>query len=170
MRPALALLISIVIFGTVHQYIQFQNRHAPSQLAPLAEAPEDVQARFQLELTLTCDAEPEEFFALDPVSVLVRYRQLELVHRSEPLLAGTPLLIEDLPVANVDQHELWVEVQPASSFASVPTAARVRLLRDGIEQQVWTLWAPAGGPIRGKLSFEVSRVAPEKTSSTDGAK
>ena len=158
MRPVLALLLSLAIFGAVAGYLRFAREVQRRGAAPAGEEEAAVEGKFALEVTLSFDAGADSAFSLDPTkstAVRVQFRGRELLRISEPVAAGTPLRIEDVEGIVAGLNEFYIEAQPANQFVLAAHAVRVRAFRDGHPIADQTLWSEPGLPVQGTLRVDV---------------
>ncbi len=159
MRPLLALLLSLAIFGVVGGYMQFLHR-VQSELPPPSTATnlEQAQGNFSLDVTLTFDAAGQGAFALDPseaAALTVRLRGHEVLRIEEPIAAGTPITVEQIEGITPGPNEFYLEAHPADEGRPVAHAVRVRVFRNGHPLGEQTLWSEPGLPVRGTVWVEV---------------
>jgi hypothetical protein len=164
MRPILALLLSLAIFGAVAGYLRFarevQERRAPAVAGEESRA----EGAFAVEVTLAFDAGADSAFSLDPAksaAVRVKFRGRDLLQVDAPVPAGTPLQIEDVEGIVPGANEFYIEAQPANQGPPVAHAARVRVYRDGHPIAEETLWSEPGLPVQGVLRVDVPEHAAE---------
>ena len=172
MRPLLALVLSLVILGSVQTYMLFVNglpRYIPNVSTETAAS-----GHFRLELTLTQDAQSDAFEA---TSLLVNLPQQDghvLIHKEEVISALDPIVIDSITEFVVGENELFVQVGvgDAGGFDSPNTeelilrraAVRVQLFRDRVLLTDETLWAEPGEPIQGKLVITVPALKSQEES------
>jgi hypothetical protein len=172
MRPFFALIVVLTTLGSVALYCYFV------ETLPARPSSEDVllvaEGKFNVEITLTFDANADTAFVIDPTSVLVSLEGRNLINSSEAFTAGRPVIAEDVAAVKVGPNEFWVEVHAGDaadegrdSFSigldetageekvAVARAVRVRILRDGIPIAEQTLWSEPGEPVEGKVSVVV---------------
>jgi hypothetical protein len=160
MRPILALLLCLAIFGAVAGYLQFA-REVQVRIAALPADPQEelsAEGKFSLEATLSFDAGADSAFSLDPAkstSVRVQFRGHELLLVDEPVAAGSSLRIEDVEGIVPGVNEFFIEAQPASQGLPVAHAARIRVFRDGHPIAEETLWSEPGLPVQGIVRVDV---------------
>jgi hypothetical protein len=153
MRPLLALLTISVILGGLQLYMLYrpQRSHVASHEAEQAAA-----GRFQVELTLTFDAGPDEF-ALDQSdapALLVQLRGRDVLRRREPLAAGEQIVV-DVTGLVAGRNEFFVQATPRDVGASLARAVRVRVLRDDVPLADQTLWSEPGEIVQGAIEVEL---------------
>lgn len=168
MRPLLALVLSVVIVGTVFVYLVFVNNLPPHQVKQVVDEP--ASGHFRLELTLTRDAEPDAFEATSLVVSLPQQGDRELFRREEAISCAEPIVIDFLTGFLVGENELFIQVGVGDvDFASAgarevvlqPAAVRVQLFRDRLLLAEETLWASPGEPIQGKVLIDVPSLKAE---------
>ena len=165
MRPLLALVLSLVILGSVQAYMLFVKglpryvHNVPTEAA--------ASGHFRLELTLTQDAQPDAF---ESTSLLVNLPQQEdrvLIHKEEVISALEPIVIDSLTGFVAGENELFILVgvgdvgfdsTSAGEVALRRAAVRVQLFRDRVLLVDKTLWAEPGEPIQGKLVIDVPAI------------
>jgi len=165
MRPLLALVVSLVVLGSVQAYMLFVNglpryvHNVPTEAA--------ASGHFRLELTLTQDAQPDAF---ESTSLLVNLPQQEdrvLIRKEEVISALEPIVIDSLTGFVAGENELFIQVGVGDvGFDSTSTgqvalrraAVRVQLFRDRVLLVDKTLWAEPGEPIQGKLVIDVPAI------------
>jgi len=165
MRPLLALVLSLVILGSVQAYMIFVNG-LPRVVHNLPTEPA-ASGHFRLELTLTQDAQPDAF---ESTSLLVNLPQQEdrvLIHKEEVISALEPIVIDSLTGFVAGENELFIQVgvgdvgfdsTSAGEVALRRAAVRVQLFRDRVLLVDKTLWAEPGEPIQGKLVIDVPAI------------
>jgi hypothetical protein len=172
MRPFFALIVVLTTLGLAALYSYFV------ETLPTRPNSENVllvaEGKFDVEITLTFDANADTAFVIDPTSVLVRLEGKDLINSSKAFTAGRPVIAKDVADVKVGPNEFWVEVhagdttdEGADAFAieldeptgeenvAVARAVRVRILRDGIPIAEQTLWSEPGQPVEGKVSVVV---------------
>jgi hypothetical protein len=158
MRPLLALLLSLTIFGAVAGYLSFA-RHLQEQTtrqhddrpAPVA------QGKFSVEITLSFDAGAQTAFSLDPTqaaALRVVFQGRDLLQLESPVAAGT-VRVEDVPGIAAGANEFFIEAQPAALESQIARAVRVRVFRDENPVADQTLWSEPGLPVRGTVRIDV---------------
>ena len=151
-RPFLALAIATGILGTVWAYERFQASVRPAVALPAEQA---TSAIYDLEITLTFTAVADAFALDDAHSLLLSFRGQPLLKRAEPVEAGQPLEIQEIPGVVVGRNEFYLEVFPADESALREHAVRLRILQAGNVVAEQTLWSPAGEPVRGVIRLDV---------------
>lgn len=154
MRPILALLIPIVVFGCIRAYTVFERSLPTPQVVTIA--PEQAAGTFAVDLTLTFDAAPDDF-ALEPLSVLVQLQGEELFRSTEDYQAGASILLEDVGGIVEGANSFFVKVAPAESNFTAQRAVRVRVLRDGQPIAEQTLWSRPGEAVEGEVQIVVHK-------------
>jgi hypothetical protein len=157
MRPLLALLLSLAIFGAVGGYLRFA-RELQQQRAIVGAENTAAEGKFTLEVTLSFDAGADSAFSLDPsksTAVRVQFRGREVLRVDEPVSAGTALRVEDVEEIVPGANEFYVEAHPANAALPVAHAARVRVFRDGHPIADETIWSEPGLPVQGTVRVEV---------------
>ena len=154
MRPLIALVVAVIILGSVEAYVQF-HKSLPK--------PQAVQSRFQLaegkfsvDLTPTFEARPDEF-DLDPASVLVELHGKELFRSRDVVKQGEPIVIDEVPGVAEGSNSFYIKVAPGNQGSSAMRAVRVRVLRDGQSVAEQTLWSEPGAPVEGVVEVLVPR-------------
>lgn len=164
MRPVLALLLSLTIFGAVGGYLQFLREVRIALAKQEQQADREVAAKdqFSLEVTLTFDAGGGSAFSVEPAqapALRVLLRGREVLRIDEPLAAGTPVRVEKIEGVVEGANEFFVEAHPASQEAPIAHALRVQVLRNGHPVAEETLWSAPGLPVRGTVRIEVEPAA-----------
>lgn len=159
MRPLLAFLLSLAIFGAVGGYLRFLHR-VQAELVPTeaTSAPAQAAGTFSLDVTLTFDAGGENAFALEPTqatALVVRFGERDMLRVEESIAAGAPLRVEEIEGIVPGPNEFYVEAQPADQGQPVAHAVRVRVFRDGNPVGDQTLWSEPGLPVRGTVRIHV---------------
>jgi hypothetical protein len=166
MRPLLALLLSLAIFGAVAGYLQFARAVQRRTAAETVHAAESVaEGKFSLEATLSFDAGADTAFSLDPtksMAVRVQFRGRELLKIDEPVAAGTPLRMDEVEGIVPGPNEFYLEAHPANQGLPLAHAARMRVFRDGHPIADETLWSEPGLPVQGVLRVDVPKHATEQ--------
>ncbi len=160
MRPLLALLLCLAIFGTVGGYLRLseevRQRTVQGQDAQHVEI---ATGKFSVEVTLTFDAGGASAFALEPTeetSLLVLFQGRELIRSKESIAAGTPLRVEDIQGITSGMNEFYLEAHPSDQASPMTHAVRVRVLRDGHPIADETLWSEPGLPVRGTVRLDAA--------------
>lgn len=162
MRPLLALIVSLLVLGTVQAYMEFVESLPEFEI----EEPVETKATgvFRLELTLSQDARPDPF---EPTSLLVtlpRQDGYEVLRREDVVSCTTPVVIDSLAGFQAGENELFVMVgvgdagfgEPGEAGPGLSAAAiRVQLYRDHVILNDETLWAAPGEPIQGKVLISI---------------
>lgn len=159
MRPALALLLSVIILLGVHSYLRFADslrRRVVSQPAVVAAAGE-----YTADITLTFPAEADSF-ALDSTSLLLKQQNEVLLKREGLVPAGEPLKIERLPNIVVGENEFYFSCVPQPGTEHQALAVRIRLFHDGVLVAERTFWSEPGLPPQGTITLTVPAAAAHK--------
>ena len=158
MRPLLALAIVIGILGSVAAYMKFQAAHQV-----VAEAPQEkaAKASYNLEVTLTFDAAADAFALQDATSLLVTFRGYAILKKTEPVIAGESLKVEDVAGIVEGRNEFFLQATPSDTGGASQHAARVRILQAENVVAEQTMWSPAGEPVQGLLTLEVPATSTE---------
>jgi hypothetical protein len=157
-RPALALLVSLAILGSVGGYLKFARYAHERNAAPGAETNARAEGTFNVEVMLSFDAGVDSAFSLDPAkstAVRVRFRGSELLRVDQPVTAGTTLRVEDVEGIVSGANEFFIEAQPANQGFGAAHAARVRIFRNGHPIADSTLWSEPGLPVQGVVRVDV---------------
>lgn len=171
-RPLFACAIVLSILGSVALYAHFVESLPP--LPRAGDVLEPAKGKFDVEITLTFDAQADSAFVLEPTSVLVSLGGKELINTSQTFRAGQPVVIQDVPNVKTGENEFWVEVHcgetsdelsdafslgnsNSSRNATTPVAraVRVRVFRDGVPVAEQTLWSEPGQPVEGRMTVTV---------------
>ena len=157
MRPLLAVAVSSIILGGLWVYMQYR----PPTGAVILERP--AQGTFALEITLSFDAGPDEFAlsAVDQPSVLVKFRDSELLRLTDRVPAGKPIVVEPIEgiiagTGPAGRNEFYVEATPVDDGAQLSRAMRVRILRDGQPVADESRWSEPGWPVQGTVELHVA--------------
>jgi hypothetical protein len=92
MRPFYAFAAAGAILAIVAGYMKFQ---AAVARPPATIVEKTAEGKFDVELTLTFDAGADAF-SLGGESLVVSFRDRKLIEKTEPIAAGTPLVIRDV--------------------------------------------------------------------------
>ncbi len=149
MRPLLAIAIAVAVLGGVKLYM------VQRKAAPRVEVSDEKEAQgiFSLEMTLPFDAQPDTTFSVRGVAVLVQMNGRDLLRLTEPVSAGTPLVVDRIAGVDAGQNELYVEVMPAVEQRFVANAVRVRVRQDGRTIAEESLWGEPAQPVAGRVLF-----------------
>lgn len=164
MRPLLALLISVVILGGLSWFLT--QREIPVQAA-LTEHIAEAEGKFSVEVTATFDAKGKrsDEFAVStepsaPLSIRVAGQPARTI---DNVVAGKPIVIENLQGLIVGENELLIEANPlpVEDNALRAYAVRVRVLRDGETMSDTTLWTRPGLPLSERIRVQIPAPPPE---------
>jgi hypothetical protein len=188
MRPVLALLLSIFLFGGVYAYTEFAEsvRRPPLQVTPKLAA-----GSYSVQIDRSFDCVGDEDWG-DVASLVVKFRGHEILRRTDTVPAGELILID--PLENVEQleNEIYVfanvssiktdddwDAEPADNDESKPSGQRIatpgelRSVHQALRitarmgdrpLAVKTVWLEPGAmTIQATLSF----VAPAEATSTE---
>ena len=152
MRPLAAILLAVLILGSVKAYQLFES----SLPAPVSVAQAQVSAagQFSVDLTLTFDAGPDDF-ALAPLSALVELQGRELYRSRERIPEGRAIVVEDVAGVVEGVNSFFIKIAPAEADSTRQRAVRVRVLRDGVSIAEETLWSEPGAAVEGIVQVGV---------------
>jgi len=159
-RFALVAAIWVLFIGGVGFYMKVRSVPASSASLDWVE-PEQAAAQYDLELTLTFDAQPDPFALVlddsEPQAVVsVRLNDTLAAEMLEGAPPGEPWLKEDIQGVVVGTNELLIEATPPVGQAQASHAVRVRLLRDNETLAEKTFWTEGGQKVTGTLRFEIA--------------
>ncbi len=152
MRPLLAIIISVAIFGGLNLYMQ----HRVRQKVKVPQVAEQFAAGvYSLDLTFTFQADYDAFALEDDPIVRISFRGEDLLLMQEPVKAGEILYVDQIKniVAGQDDqsgvNEFYYEILTGDTDTSVVHAVRLRLFLDGQIVADHTAWSDPGEPVRG---------------------
>jgi hypothetical protein len=154
MRPFLALIISAGILLGVHSYLRFAQSLRGQHHADAASESVAASGKYSAEITLTFDAQADEF-ALEPTSLVLKKQNQVLLQRAELVPAGTPLVVENIAGIVEGENEFYFACVPKEDGRAIARAVRIRILRDGVPVADKTLWAEAGLVPQGAVVLDV---------------
>lgn len=173
MRPLLAVLLVVVILGSVWGYLAFV---ASVPVGEYDTRQREAEGVFSVELTLTFDAGVDRF-ALDPQEspVELDFDGKNLVEGKGPFLAGRPIRIS--PVEGIveahgehagrnsfflraipkppETDAFSVESSESNTSSQLVHAARLRIFRDDELVGDRTIWSEPGQPVSGTIEITV---------------
>ena len=152
MRPILAVAVAVAILGGLQFYMS--SRPTPTFRKPPPEVL--AEGKFDLELTMTFDAEPDQF-AFDPAeatAVSVMFEGEDLIRRTETVQEGKPFIIEDIQGIEEGRNEFFVEATPKDAFELKTRVLRLRILRDGVVIGDHSLWSEPGTSVAGTVVID----------------
>jgi len=153
MRPALAILIWIVVIGGLAAYMHSREEVRTATSYHLQQA----GGVFALEVTTTFPVEPDPFALQtgqgEAPALLMLLNGKEVLRRVDRVEAGVPIRVE--PVAGLVQgrNEFYLEANPPLGLANLSYAVRVRLLRDGQPVMERSAWSEPGSKVA--VTFQV---------------
>lgn len=155
MRPLLALVIACCVIGGLAFY--FETIQTDPIPIDFDEPVETVAGVFFIELTLTFDAGPDAFaFEVDSApSILVLFKGEEILKQTEPVAAGTPIVVKPIEGIEPGLNEFFVEVSAQDQISIVTRAVRLRAFRDDNLIAEQSLWSEPGEPIQGTMTLDV---------------
>jgi len=178
-RPLFACVAVCVTLGSVALYAYFIRTLPP---LPRAENLLEVaKGKFDIEITLTFDAEADKAFLLEPTSVEVSLEGEPILQETQNFRAGHPVVAENVPGVKVGDNDFHVAVYSGDAARNLTNAAdsesdafslgfdqpsdeedyavaravRVRILRDGLPIAEQTLWSDPGKPVEGQVLVTV---------------
>lgn len=160
MRFALVLGIWLTFVGGVAFYMH--TRDALRTQDTLQElTPVSAEAGYDMELTLTFDAQPDPFaLAADdskaPPVVAVRLNDRTVAEMREGVAPGMPWIQSNIAGVVIGANELYVEATPPVDQTDLRHAVRVRLLQDDEVLADRTFWSDGGAKVAGVLRFEIA--------------
>lgn len=157
MRPLLAVLVNVAVFGGMALYISLQEEPAPQQAAPeQAEA----AGSFALEIVTTFGAEPDPFDLPgdneNAAALVVNFRGQEILRWTERIAAGEPVRVEPLEGIKVGENEFFITAKPPLDQSNRAHAIRVRILKDGAPLVEKTIWSEPGHPVAGIVELPIA--------------
>ena len=155
MRPLLALIVVCAVLGGLRLYLQSQNAR---QAVASAWQPTEAGGKFDVEITLSFDAGPDEF-ALDTAdanSLVVEFAGRRLVSEKAPISAGQPILIADITGVTDGANEFYVRATPQTANPLASNAIRIRILHNGVPLSDQSLWSAPGAPTEGIARLNVA--------------
>lgn len=111
-RPILAVAISLLVCGLVGGYQAFVGSLPASNVTEFLTKP--ATGDYAIEITLSFDARGDAF---DPTALLVRLDGKDLLEKTTPLDAGTPVRIHPVQGLIVGVNELFIQVGTGQSEA-----------------------------------------------------
>jgi hypothetical protein len=164
MRPILAIVISAGILLGVHSYLRLAQSLRGK---PAAEEESAASGKYSADITLTFDAQADEF-ALEPVSLFFKRQDQVLLKREGFIPAGEPLAVENIPGIVEGENEFYFECVPKEDGKQLARAVRVRLFHDGAPVAEQTLWAEPGMVPHGAVVLKVQRSPHAPRADTSG--
>jgi len=190
LRPLLAVLLAIGVLGFVFLYVNFQ---AGIQRASAVVLPDRATGQFDVEVTLTFDADADPFSINQGESLVVSLVGQDLLRREGFVPGGKPIVLTNVQGVTVGANEFVIQANPqakkatedavADPFNSFSTpeepagatapaeqfayAVRVRILRDDQEVGDQTLWSAPGEPVVGVVRIVLKEVAPADSAEPD---
>lgn len=158
MRPLSALIVVCAVLGGLNIYMQ---RQAARQVVAAVWQPTRAAGRFDVEITLTFDAGPDEY-ALDLAnapSLVLELAGVQLLARTEAIVAGETVVVTQIEGIAAGANEFYVRATPQNTNLAIANAIRVRILRDGIPISEESLWSAPGAPTEGLIRLIVSSSA-----------
>ena len=161
MRPALAILIWLVLIGGLAAYMHARETIHPGSSYEVVQA----SGAFALEVTTTFDVEPDPFaLRTDSGStapaLLVRINGQEVLRQVERVERGIPFRLEPVPALIQGHNEIYLEANPSLDQAAQSLAVRVRVFRGNQPLADHSIWSEAGSRIAAAFPVDVQ---PEKT-------
>lgn len=178
-RPLFACVAVGVTLGSVALYAYFIKTLPP---LPRAENLLEVATgKFDIEITLSFDAEADKAFLLEPTSVEVSLEGESILKESQSFTAGHPVVAENVAGVKIGDNDFHVAVysgdaarnltdtpnDDSDTFSlgsdepsdeedyAVARAVRVRIFRDGRPIAEQTLWSDPGKPVEGQVLVTV---------------
>jgi len=165
MRPLLVIILATLIFGGLAGYSRFvasiPAAHSEHDEAPIAEG------KFSVELTLSFDAQKDEFAFDDEPALVVRLAGRDLARRDQRAPASEPLQADNVSGIVAGKNAFFVRAVPTQEHIVRPCAVQIRILRDGHLIAENTLWSQPGNIVAGEIVVEVPGIA-ESASSSKG--
>lgn len=163
MRPALAVVIWVVLVGGLGLYVRSYEAVKTAQSFQPALA----QGAYALEITPTFAAEPDPFALRtedgeDPPALILKLNGKELLKLTERVGAGAPILVEPLTGLLEGSNEVYLEANPPIKETGRSNALRVRVLRDGIPVSDRTFWSGQGSKIARTLLINTASAQPQE--------
>ncbi len=157
MRPALAIIIWVILIGGLTAYMQSRETAAVGVSYKLHSA----EGVYALQITTTFDVEPDPFALRtdenEASALLVKLNGKEILRRSDRVQAGTPIRVEPVPGLTGGRNEFYLEANPPVSLANLSYAVRVQLFRDGQLIADRSLWSEPGSRIASTFQVSVAR-------------
>ena len=160
-RFVFVAILWVVCVGGVALYMQARDAvRLAGPAAPVA-APQTAAAHYDLEVTLTFEAQADPFAltaeaAEPPVAVGVRLNNTNAVDVPEDLAPGVPWVLPDLDGVVFGTNELLIEATPPLDGVQARHAVRVRVLEQGNAIADQTFWSEGGAKITGTLLFQAA--------------
>jgi hypothetical protein len=152
MRPIAAILLAVLILGSVKAYTLFERSLPPP--IDISTVQQSATGKFSVDVTLTFDAAADDF-ALEPLAVVIELQGHELFRSLEPVPAGRPIVVEEVPGVVEGRNSFFLKVTPTESDFTSQRAVRVRVLRDGMPIAEETLWSEPGAVVEGIVNVDV---------------
>jgi hypothetical protein len=161
MRVVTAIIIWVVILGSVTSFQHHRKMLQASQTNVALPAAEAAAAVYSLAVTPTFKAEPDPFALQTDASqasaaLVVRMTGTDLLRVTDQVAAGQALRIEALPNIQVGLNEIYIEGSPPTVQGQQRHAVLVELFRNDIWIQQVSLWSVPGGKVTGVLRFDVA--------------
>jgi len=120
-RPLFACVAVCVTLGSVALYAYFIRTLPP---LPRAENLLEVaKGKFDIEITLTFDAEADKAFLLEPTSVEVSLEGEPILQETQNFRAGHPVVAENVPGVKVGDNDFHVAVYSGDAARNLTNAA-----------------------------------------------
>ena len=161
MRPVLAIAVWVVLIGGLSWYMQTRQEVAAVQ----GFQPTALEAKITLEVTPSFAVEPDPFaLRVDEkdqaVALLVRLNGRDVLKKSEKLVGGSQVTVDDVQGLVEGSNEFYVEANPPLNQASQSHAVRIRVKRVNETLAERTLWSEPGSRIAATFSLEVKPTKP----------
>lgn len=161
MRVLTAIVIWIVILGSVTSFQHHRKMLQASQTNVALPAAEAAEAVYSLAVTPTFKAEPDPF-ALQTdtteasAALVVRMAGTDLLRVTDQVDAGQALRVDALPGIQVGLNEIYIEGVPPTAQGQQRHAVLVELFRNDVWIQQASFWSVPGGKVTGVLRFDVA--------------
>ena len=158
MRPLFAIIIAVCILGGVKLFIDSEpTRDTRDHVHFQAD---QSTKNYDVELTLTFDAGPDEFSLSsdgDAPSVLLQLNGKEVLKRTDTVAAtDSPIVLQNVDGVTVGINEFYVQASPTEDDLK-PRSLRIRILQGGNVVAEEALWPEASAIVQGTVSMEVSQ-------------
>ncbi|MFH1116051.1 MAG: hypothetical protein V1792_19225 [Pseudomonadota bacterium] len=157
MRPALAVIIWVLLIGGLAVYMQSRETASVGAAYKLHGA----EGVFALRITTTFAAEPDPFALQternEAPALLVKLNGSEILRITDRVDAGTPIEVKPVPGLIDGRNEFYLEANPPLGSANLSYAVRVQLFRDGQLITERSLWSEPGARIASTVLISVTK-------------
>jgi hypothetical protein len=155
-RLGLVFLAWIVFVGGLGLYMHRRDAGRTSARAAVTLPP--AAGRYTVEVTPTFRARPDPFALRtetsgDAPALRLRLDTREILHLTDGVEAGRPVVVEDLEGLVEGPNELYLEASPPTDETARRHFVQLRVLRDGRTVAEEVFWSEGGAQVAGSLRF-----------------